>query len=78
MYDMQSESQLSYDQIWSKKDPQETQTVDASAGNSDTDANQTDPENTQSNEADASSGDVATTAVSAGGNAVSLEKLNEF
>ena len=78
MYDMQSESQLSYDQILVKKDPQETQTVDASAGNSDTDANQTDPENTQSNEADASSGDVATTAVSAGGNAVSLEKLNDF
>lgn len=78
MYDIQSESQLSYDQILVKKDPQETQTVDASAGNSDTDANQTDPENTQSNEADASSGDVATTAVSAGGNAVSLEKLNDF
>lgn len=78
MYDMQSESQLSYDQILVKKDPQETQTVDASAGNSDTDANQTDPENTQSNEADASSGDVATTAVSAGGKAVSLEKLNDF
>ena len=78
MYDMQSESQLSYDQILVKKDPQETQTVDDSAGNSDTDANQTDPENTQSNEADASSGDVATTAVSAGGNAVSLEKLNDF
>lgn len=78
MYDMQSESQLSYDQILVKKDPQETQTVDDSAGNSDTDANQTDPENTQSNEADVSSGDVATTAVSAGGNAVSLEKLNDF
>ena len=30
MYDMQSESQLSYEQILAKKDPQETQAADAS------------------------------------------------
>ena len=35
MYDMQSESQLSYDQILTKKDPQETQTADATVKNSD-------------------------------------------
>lgn len=78
MYDMQSESQLSYDQILAKKDPQETQTVDASDGNGETAANQTDPENAQSNENGASSGDAATTTVAASGNAVSLEKLNDF
>ena len=33
MYDMQSESQLSYEQILAKKDPQETQAADASEEN---------------------------------------------
>lgn len=78
MYDMQSESQLFYDQILAKKDPQETQAVDASAKNNDSSENQTDPENAQSDENVVSSGDTTTTAAVDGGNAVSLEKLNDF
>ena len=78
MYDMQSESQLSYDQILTKKDPQETQTVDATVKNSDSSENQTDSENAQSDENDVSSGDTTTTAAVDSGNAVSLEKLNDF
>lgn len=78
MYDMQSESQLSYDQILTKKDPQETQTVDATVKNSDSSENQTDSENAQSDENDVSSGDTTTTAAVDSRNAVSLEKLNDF
>lgn len=78
MYDMQSESQLTYDQILAKKDPQETQTADASAENNDASANQTNSGNVQPNEAGATSGETTTTSAPAGGNTVSLEKLNDF
>ena len=77
MYDMQSESQLTYDQILAKKDPQETQAADAAKENNDAPADQTGSGNTQANENGAASDTAATSAVS-GGNTVSLEKLNDF
>ena len=77
MYDMQSESQLTYDQILAKKDPQETQVADAATENNDASADKSDSGNTQTNENDASS-DTTATSAAAGGNTVSLEKLNDF
>ena len=77
MYDMQSESQLTYNQILAKKDPQETQVADAATENNDAPADQTDSANTQTNENGASS-DTAATSAAAVGNTVSLEKLNDF
>lgn len=78
MYDMQSESQLTYEQILAKKDPQDTQVADASTENNDDSTDQADSTNTQTSEASATSGEIATTSAPAGGNAVSLEKLNDF
>ena len=76
MYDMQSESQLSYEQILAKKDPQETQATDASAENIDSSVDQTGSGNTQTGE----NGNPSVEAASAlaGGNLISLEKLNDF
>ena len=77
MYDMQSESQLTYDQILAKKDPQETQVADAATENNAASADQTDSTNTQTNES-GTSADTAATSAAAGGNTVSMEKLNDF
>lgn len=76
MYDMQSESQLSYEQILAKKDPQETQAADASEENNVTTEDQTGSGNTQMGENGNSSVEAASASV--GGNMVSLEKLNDF
>lgn len=81
MYDMQSESQLSYEQILAKKDPQETQEADRQ--NAETSGNQTGEEHggeaevnvPQKNETAATSADANSNSA---GNTVSLEKLNDF
>lgn len=78
MYDMQSESQLSYEQILAKKDPQETQAADASAENIDSSVDQTGSGNTQTDETGNPSGETVAVPTSAGENLVSLEKLNDF
>ena len=85
MYDMQSESQLSYDQILTKKDPQETQTADATVKNSDSSENQTDSENAQSDNqqaqiAEAGAADSQAASAVADIKAVTFarEKLNDF
>ena len=78
MYDMQSESQLSYEQILAKKDPQETQAADASEENKDISVDQTGSGNTQTGENGNPSVEAASASTSAGENLVSLEKLNDF
>ena len=78
MYDMQSESQLSYEQILAKKDPQETQAADASEENKDISVDQTGSGNTQTGENGNPSVETASSSASAGENLVSLEKLNDF
>ena len=78
MYDMQSESQLSYEQILAKKDLQETQAADASEENKDISVDQTDSGNTQTGENGNPSVEAASVSASAGENLVSLEKLNDF
>ena len=78
MYDMQSESQLSYEQILAKKDPQETQAADASEENKDIFVDQTGSGNTQTGENGNPSVETASASASAGENLVSLEKLNDF
>lgn len=72
MYDMQSESQLSYDQILAKKDPQETQTVDAQDGM------QSGTSETQPDEAATASTNVVSSTDHSNGTMVSLEKLYDF
>ena len=72
MYDMQSESQLSYDQILAKKDPQETQTVDAQDGM------QSGTSETQPDEAATVSTNVVSSTDHSNGTMVSLEKLYDF
>ena len=72
MYDMQSESQLSYDQILAKKDPQETQTVDAQDGM------QSGTSETQTDEAATASTNVVGSTDHSNGTMVSLEKLYDF
>ena len=72
MYDMQSESQLSYDQILAKKDPQETQTVDAQDGM------QSGTSETQTDEAATASTNVVSSTDHSNGTMVSLEKLYDF
>ena len=78
MYDMQSESQLSYEQILAKKDPQETQAADASEENKDFSVDQTGSGNTQTGENGNPSVEAASASASAGENLVSLEKLNDL
>ena len=72
MYDMQSESQLSYDQILAKKDPQETQTAEAQDGN------QSGTSDIQSDETAAASTNAASSTNTSSGAMVSLEKLYDF
>ena len=78
MYDIQSESQLMYDQVLAKKEPQETQVTDDSGEDDGMSANQTDGRISQSGESGTLLGDAATASTQVGGNTVSLEKLNDF
>ena len=81
LYDMQSESQLSYDQILAKKDPQETETAEPENENTPTGQDGNDSggkaEENMSEENETAVTSAGTNANS-GGTSVALEKLNDF